>query len=381
MDSYYRDWAWLPQNLLASIEERLGQFSDFICFIAVCGHWRLVALENNNSHKHRLNILKTCHNKLPMLMIETKENHPEKRVLFSVTEGITYEVQLPSPCNNMFFSSSLGWLFTIDKTMTITLLNPFTSGVVTLPILNDPSGEFEYWVDNHPDYFVTNGILSSDPLLSPNNYEIVVIYGGLGRLASLRSDNDSWNFINLGQHYVVDDIIYHKGQVFAVDSWSKLVRIEIASGATNYRVMTRRRNRCAQVAYLVESQEGDLLMVQRFWKNRKTFEFKVFKLVYLIGKAEEAVWAHVKNIGDQTLFLGDNHSVSVSTMEFPGCQPNCIYYTDQIHNHIPPYVCHGVDDSGVFNLEDGSIHSHYVPDPSKKQILPPIWFVPKLKGN
>ena len=186
-------------------------------------------------------------------MIETKENHPEKRVLFSVTEGITYEVQLPSPCHNMFFSSSLGWLFTIDKTMTITLLNPFTSGVVALPVLNDPLGEFEYWVDNHPDYFVVNGILSSDPLLSPNNYEVVVIYGGMGRLASLRSGNDSWNFINLGQHCVFVDIIYHKGQVFAVDSWSKLVRIEVASGATNYRVMTGRGNRCAQVAYLVES--------------------------------------------------------------------------------------------------------------------------------
>ncbi|GFS45539.1 hypothetical protein Acr_00g0096650 [Actinidia rufa] len=184
MDSSYRDWAWLPPNLLASIEEKL------------------------------------------------------------------------------------------DKTMTITLLNPFTNGVITLPALNDPLGEFEYRIDNYPDYFVVKGILSLDPLLSPNNYEVVVIYGGMGRLASLTSGNNSWNFINLGQDYVFVDIIYHKGQVFAVDSWSKLVRIEVDKGATNYRVMTGRSNRCAQVAYLVESQEGDLLMVQRFWKKRKTFEFK-----------------------------------------------------------------------------------------------------------
>ncbi|GFS45557.1 hypothetical protein Acr_00g0096770 [Actinidia rufa] len=284
MDSSYRDWAWLPQNLLASIEEKL------------------------------------------------------------------------------------------DKTMTITLLNPFTNGVITLPALNDPLGEFEYRIDNYPDYFVVKGILSLDPLLSPNNYEVVVIYGGMGRLASLKSGNNSWNFINLGQDYVFVDIIYHKGQVFAIDSWSKLVRIEVASEATNYRVMTGRSNRCAQVAYLVESQEGDLLMVQRFWKNRKTFEFKVFKLVYRIGEAHVAAWAHVKNIGDQALFLGDNHSVSISTMEFSSCQPNCIYYTDQNHNHIPPYAYHGVDDdSGVFNLVDGSFHSHYVSDPSEKHILPPIW--------
>ncbi|GFZ06453.1 hypothetical protein Acr_18g0006230 [Actinidia rufa] len=103
--------------------------------------------------------------------------------------------------------------------------------------------------------------------------------------------------------------------------------------------------------------------------------YRGMRRLAFFGSAHEAVWAHVKNIGDQALFLGDNHSVSVSTMEFPECQSNCIYYTDQNHNRNPPYAYHGVDDdSGVFNLEDGSFHSHYVPDPSEKHILlPPIW--------
>ncbi|GFZ15353.1 hypothetical protein Acr_24g0015430 [Actinidia rufa] len=309
MASSYRDWAWLPKNLLWSIVETyLIQFSDFMRFSSVCQQWRCVALENNHRHKQTLNIFKACHNKLPMLLMGTKENHEEKRLLFSVTEGITYEVQLPSPCHN----------------------------------------------------------------------------SGMCKLAFYTSGDDSWNFVNTERDYVFSDVIYHKGQVYAVNCWSELVKIDVSSGV--HKVMTKISSVCAQVTYLVESQEGDLLLVQRFWKSEnnshsKTFEFKVFKLVYPIGEAQTK-WVEIKNIGDQALFFGDNHSLAVSTSKFPGCQSNCIYYTDQHHVIVPPYVCHGPDDdSGVFYIENGKFQSQYLLDFSVKHMLPPIWFVPNLKGN
>ncbi|PSR93454.1 F-box protein [Actinidia chinensis var. chinensis] len=387
--SSYRDWAWLPKNLLWSIVETyLDQFSDFMRYSSVCQQWRCVALENNHRHKQTLNIFKACHNKLPMLLMGAKENHDEKRLLFSVTEGITYEVQLPSPCHNRFFGSSFGWLFTVDKTI-ITLLNPFTGRAIPLPAFKDPFGYFEDYMDEIRDYFVEKGIILSDPCLSPNSYEVVVIYGGMCRLAFFRSGDNSWNFINTKRDYVFSDVVYHKGQVYAVNCWSELVKIDVASEVDH--VVTKRSRVCAQVAYLVESQEGDLLLVQRFWKSidvddennshSKTFKFKVFKLVYPVGEAQEK-WIEIKNIGGQALFLGDNHSLAVSTSEFSGCQSNCIYYTDQNHVISPPYVCHGLDDDlGVFNLEDGKFQPHYIPDLSEKQMFPPIWFVPNLKGN
>ncbi|KAL7262799.1 hypothetical protein ACSBR1_001037 [Camellia fascicularis] len=154
---------------------KVGQNSWFhkpffqLLFSAVCKPWHHVALEdnNNNDHHHhkqrqRLDILRTCHNKHPMLMIETKENNKEKRDLFSVSEGITCEVKLPLPYNNTFCGSAHGWLFTIERTnMAITLLNPFIyCGFVKLPVLNDPYGEHEYWVnDDTCDYFIIKGIL------------------------------------------------------------------------------------------------------------------------------------------------------------------------------------------------------------------------------
>lgn len=61
----------------------------------------------------------------------------------------------------------------------------------------------------------------------------------------------------------------------------------------------------------------------------------VYKLVLEYGYFGSVVWlqhVEVKNIGDEALFLGDNHSVSVLASNFPqGClQPNSIYYNDII---------------------------------------------------
>lgn len=81
-------------------------------------------------------------------------------------------------------------------------------------------------------------------------------------------------------------------------------------------------------AYLVESTKGDLLCVRRFFEGETSSKFMVCKLVleddngFVVGEVE------VQSIGDDALFLGDNSpSVSVLASNYPGCQPNCIYFT------------------------------------------------------
>ncbi|KAL7003459.1 hypothetical protein U1Q18_004613 [Sarracenia purpurea var. burkii] len=390
MASSNRDWAWLPINILDSIVEKLNQFSNYMQFSAVCKQWRRAALEDNGLQKQRLSILKTCRNKLPMLMIQTEENQGKKRHLFSVTEGITYELELPFPCHSRFVGSSFGWLFTLEKPLALTLLNPFSGHLVPLPIFKDPLGEFKFWIDHLPDYFIWKGILLSDPFSSSHNYEVLVIYGGMRKLAFVRSGDDSWSFISTKRNFVFSDIISHKGQVLGVGIWSELVHIDLVGGGV--KVMIKGSTAFSNATFLVESQEGDLLLVQIFWKyvedddeedknnfHTKTLKFKVFKLVHSIEK-EEATWIQIHSLGDQALFLGDNHSVCVSTLEFPRCQPNCIYYSDYVPTGSPPYAGDRLgDDSGVFNLEDGSFQSHYASNPSENHMLPPIWFVPNLK--
>ncbi|KAK2983545.1 hypothetical protein RJ640_023079 [Escallonia rubra] len=141
--------------------------------------------------------------------------------------------------------------------------------------------------------------------------------------------------------------------------------------------------------YLVTTQEGDLLRVQRHLEDNddddglkyRTSGFKVFKLAqkHSIEQVRQQ-WTAIESIGDQALFLGDSNSECVLASHFPGCKPNCIYYTEYYYDTYP-FVPRGADDDvGMFNLETRTFGTHYVPDPAHMPLLPAIWIVPNLKG-
>ncbi|XP_058205038.1 uncharacterized protein LOC131318976 [Rhododendron vialii] len=397
MASSFSDWAWLPRNLLLSILEKIDQFSDYVRFSGVCLPWRRYALDQvTDDYKQRLRIFKSCHNKLPVLMMDTNENsEPAKRLLFSLTREITYSVDLPLPCTRRFIGSAFGWLLAIERsTMVITLLNPFTGGAVSLPPLKDPYGLYEGYIDDDdPEDFIRKAILSSDPSLSPNNYEVVVIYDGMCRLAMFKSGQESWNFIDRRDYSCscFDVIYHHKGQIYGVDKMSNLVKIDFASGTEI--ALTKQVKPSIDMAdavYLVQSQEGDLLHVQRYWEGlpdgdqtENTSRIAVFKLLQHPTGEAEATWVPISRLGNQALFVGDNHSLSVSTLEFPECLPNCIYYTQHFHCDCPGYVPRGIDeDMGIFNVEEESFQSCCIPDPHLgNNVLPLIWFVPNMRGT
>ncbi|XP_059627440.1 uncharacterized protein LOC132270271 [Cornus florida] len=157
------------------------------------------------------------------------------------------------------------------------------------------------------------------------------------------------------------------------------------SKAPQVKVITPQTNVYSQWTYLVESSSGDLLLVQRFLQvgddlQHATSRFKVFKL--LLEQLEQGwpMLVEVKNLGGDTLFLGDNQSICVSASKWPRCQPDSIYYTDdyiEILHHLP----YGRRDIGIFNIESGRFGTHYILDPSHKDMPPSIWIVPTVLGN
>ncbi|KAL6184195.1 hypothetical protein ACLB2K_045599 [Fragaria x ananassa] len=66
-----------------------------------------------------------------------------------------------------------------------------------------------------------------------------------------------------------------------------------------------------------------------------TLTFEVYKLVFDDSKY---VVQQVKTLGDQTLFVGDNQSMSVSASRFSWCRPNSIQCTKQ--GTTAPLQCH-----------------------------------------
>ncbi|PIN03076.1 hypothetical protein CDL12_24403 [Handroanthus impetiginosus] len=53
----------------------------------------------------------------------------------------------------------------------------------------------------------------------------------------------------------------------------------------------------------------------------------------------------IYSLGNWSIFIGNNHSFSVSSSDYPACFKNCIYFTDQNASH-PPY------DMGIYSSED-----------------------------
>ena len=142
--------------------------------------------------------------------------------------------------------------------------------------------------------------------------------------------------------------------------------------------------------YIVESMKGDLLVVRRILERENeeegkdaTKSFKVHKLLLndqTKGSLEELV--EVKSLGDKILFVGDNQSMSILASNFPGCQPNSIYFTDDfidVGRRKNPYLPTGPFDMGIYCLENGTFQKHYTPEYIHRYLAPPLWVVPPLQ--
>ncbi|GLU15282.1 hypothetical protein SLE2022_317840 [Rubroshorea leprosula] len=95
----------------------------------------------------------------------------------------------------------------------------------------------------------------------------------------------------------------------------------------------------------------------------KTRAFQVFKLD-LVGKK----WVRVNSLGDRSLFLGGNHSISIPTKNLMSCKGNLIYFSDDIWE-CQEYNWH---DNGTYSLEDGIILRVYESDNVRTA---PFWIV------
>jgi hypothetical protein len=151
-------------------------------------------------------------------------------------------------------------------------------------------------------------------------------------------------------------------------------------------------------SYLVESTEGDLLLVRKFCQWKKTginkewgiewlctsITFIVYKVVFNDKDESIIELVEMKNIGDDALFLFDSHSMSVLAFKFLGCQPNSIYYTsDDARKSMSTQP--GRDgkacDMGIFNLDDKTTTPLYSSqDECYWNHYMPLWVLPSFNG-
>ncbi|GFP93442.1 hypothetical protein PHJA_001488600 [Phtheirospermum japonicum] len=155
---------------------------------------------------------------------------------------------------------------------------------------------------------------------------------------------------------------------------------------------------CQDFKHLVVNSDDDLLVVTRYtldvdpdgsyvdvleegseYRPHKTVDFDIQKYDPEDGGFEPV---DDSSLGGLALFIGFyNHSVALSTTEFPELKPNSIYFTDPLQT--PTFkiddLPFGGHDIGIFNFQGKTVSPCYYPCDvqSIKRIVPsPVWFFP-----
>lgn len=338
--------------------------------------------------------------------------------LFNPVEKNVYELDFPEAHGKLFKGSSRGWVVTIEDVPSsnpadMYLINPLTKAKIQLPprstfpdvkeyhahkvgqeyVMFHTDGSNKIFVESagYINNLIEKVVLSSDP--SCDDFVAVAIYGGITRLAYCKCNDKKWTPLSIkcftkdpiDELPAFEDVIFHKGKLYALSCWGRLVVYEDISVNPNvtelvaavkpphYMLTTHK--------YLVESTDGELLVVARGidvddgkgpFSIIRTCGFVVYKL-----DLNNSNWVEVKSIGDNVLFVGCNSSMSISSLDFLGYQGNCIYFTDGLPSFAGNERGQENSDIGVFRLEDGTFNSLPGFKCESRFIWPlPIWLMP-----
>lgn len=405
------NWDELQRDLIVLVAQRIGLLEDFRAFGGVCRSWRSAAVMEN---------FKGC-SRVPWLMLaeeedeekeEVEEQKEEEEKKNDVSRSFVWLTRGPGIIPGMIqkFSvpeakgkrcvESLGWFVTISEQGEMNLIHPFSHVQINLPHLDT----YRYLEGDYPMesnyFFLQKAVLSSSPSTDDNDYVLMVICGEKSRLAFWRPGDKLWTTI-VTRDGSFCDVTYYKGQFYGVNYESQVFRCDVGGPDPT---LARHVGGISGVndggkrAYIVELA-GRLLVVLRdgcdltflpgyvdqdidgghFFEDESTVDYGATEfLVFEVDINNKWTCAEIPSLGDYTLFLGDNASISVDVSKFPEVKPNCIYYTDDNDESYGFYKLGGGKDMGIYNLEDRTRMPHYDGKQSLSPITPPIWVTPSF---
>ncbi|KAK9273461.1 hypothetical protein L1049_018271 [Liquidambar formosana] len=342
------DWSRLPKKLLEMIAAELEDcIVDYIQFGAVCSSWRSIAVEK----RHQINS-QTPWLLFPISPIEKTHydsyTRPDKKTrygLLNLSNEKVYFLDLPKEISNTHFciGAYQSWLLMSDEDNMSFLLNPFTGSQVQIP--------WKKIAVLSVSKFVFSSSLATHTM--EEDFTVMAIHGSKKKLAFCKPGDENWTRIE-GDNDPYVDLMYYEGQFYALDQnggvivvcfggpspSTKLIKIQEAGSSSRYHL---------DYNYLVGSC-GKLLLVKRIYNMDQTIGFKVFEL-----DTSNRELVEVSQLGDRVLFVGDNFSTSILSLNSSKCRGNCIYFADYYKKF--PLVFH---DIAAFDLCDTSIeHLRY----------------------
>ena len=150
---------------------------------------------------------------------------------------------------------------------------------------------------------MTRAFPSKNPTSNPNDYVVIGIVSGQGRVAFCKPGDKFWSFLP-SQWLNFDDVTYYKGLFYGVGYLGEVISIDLTvtdDSTQRYRVAPKVKRVATRPPselegcigmYIVESS-GYLLQVQRFHNTKLsgnhivTNMFRVFKLLFNPDKEEQ----------------------------------------------------------------------------------------------
>ncbi|KAL6196973.1 hypothetical protein ACLB2K_032586 [Fragaria x ananassa] len=192
-------------------------------------------------------------------------------------------------------------------------------------------------------YYIKKVVLFADPSLCPSDFEALVMYERYDlvkriKLAHFKSGQDALNWTRIDHYGVLlsDVTLYYKGRFLVCSDYNEQYRrgyfrvfsVDVSSKETKQFLDLCIFPCTISRAYLVESSEGDLMLViRKVQSSEDDLCVKVFKLLSDFDGGLK--WVEIKTIGNHGLFLDRNQCICVvSALEFPECHPNFIYLVD-----------------------------------------------------
>ncbi|KAL6009592.1 hypothetical protein ACLOJK_000020 [Asimina triloba] len=370
-------WSKMLIEILEKIFMSLS-LVDFIHAGAVCTSWRLVmaaiVAQKFQPPSHQV----------PWLMLSRNKTTSICRLL-NLFDSKVYNLHLPQADQAHILGSFSGWLILMDKrTYGLFLLNILSKQQIDLPCqANAWNSDYssciyyeDFWkIHAHQVYKV---ILSSAP--TSGGCTFVIVYAK-EIMAFCRLGDSAWTAMegDNDPHPELSDIAFYDGRVLLASHIQWLTIYELGSSPKTIKPNLLPPFQIESVygfnansliifggMYLVESC-GELLLVLKSIRinvntlNTRAEGFYVFKM-----DASRSDWIKVDNLGDQILFLGNGCSKSLSAKELSGFKGNHIFFTGNGLSH----------ESGVFNLEDGSIERF--PLANLQSSKKPFWVTPQL---
>ncbi|KAK8573077.1 hypothetical protein V6N13_099892 [Hibiscus sabdariffa] len=407
------DWANMLGDIVRCIADKTRSVRYRICMSAVCQSWQASVLDQ------KLNF--------PVCLLLAEKEDSDQRCLYNVSEEIFIELDLPEIRGRRCWGSPFGWLVTCGPDLEFRLFNPLSKASLPLPSIRTLFDyKDEQCSDIEPDFWCTfylyKVILSSSPEESGSDCIVLAIYSWR-YVAFAKSGDKAWTRIDNMQGV---DAIYFKGSVFCCRHNGEIFQCEDLYGAgpkamkfappptvsdlTAKYLFVLDGNLClacreAPPHYEDEDEgedewgededededEGEGGGGEGEGEERYlylTVGFYIFKL-----DMDTRCWEKMFSLGGNSLFLGNCCSFVINAVDYNGCRPNCVYFSE---DEIEHYHHTGSRDMGIYNCEnlkldldleevDASVLDGMVePFPKSKDVQhlllsyfsPPLWLIP-----